>query len=299
MSRVKSCFKSRFGSEGRIVQVDFSQLEVIGVAYLSQDPLMYEDINNGIDSHSQSASWLTEHSYEEVLEGHLAGDKHLTQVRKNAKGPRFELQYGAGAKSIGENNGISKEVAQGFIDQYYGRYSVLQQWQEDNISYVNNHTEGRKKWVETKDGGYWHHWIVGKLPSITGRVYTFKQFDTPDFIREKSGVLKNFSPTQVKNYPSQGFATGDVVPLMLGVSYRRIVGSDRFRDKALHIGTIHDSLLYDVHKDVHDEFCPGINKLMEQAPKYIEKVFGFKFDLPLKCETESGETWDTLKRVEL
>ena len=343
MSRVKSCFKSRFGADGRIVQVDFSQLEVIGVAYLSQDPLMYEDINNGIDSHSQSASWLTEHSYEEVLEGHLAGDKHLTQVRKNAKGPRFELQYGAGAKSIGENNGISKEVAQGFIDQYYGRYSVLQQWQEDNISYVNNHTEGRKKWVVTKkayiegghyeecshstsvgdtiveghwqaypehqrywrtevhhkEQGYWHHWIVGKLPSITGRVYTFKQFDTPDFIREKSGVLKNFSPTQVKNYPSQGFATGDVVPLMLGVSYRRIVGSDRFRDKALHIGTIHDSLLYDVHKDVHDEFCPGINKLMEQAPKYIEKVFGFKFDLPLKCETESGETWDTLKRVEL
>ena len=299
MSRIKSCFKSRFGADGRIVQVDFSQLEVIGVAYLSQDPLMYEDINNGIDSHSQSASWLTEHSYEEVLEGHLAGDKYLTQVRKNAKGPRFELQYGAGAKSIGENNGISKEVAQGFIDQYYGRYSVLQQWQEDNISYVNNHTEGRKKWVETKDGGYWHHWIVGKLPSITGRVYTFKQFDTPDFIREKSGVLKNFSPTQVKNYPVQGFATGDIIPMMLGKAYRAITGSAKSRDKALLTGTIHDSILLDVHESIHTGTCKGLKSLMEKAPEFIKDQFGIDFDLPLKVEVESGLSWDTLKRIDL
>ena len=95
MSRIKSCFKSRWGNEGRIVQVDFSQLEVIGVAFLSQDPLMYEDINAGIDSHCQSASWMTDHSYEEVREGYLAKDKYYVKLRSDSKEPRFQMQYGS------------------------------------------------------------------------------------------------------------------------------------------------------------------------------------------------------------
>ena len=65
-------------------------------------------------------------------------------------------------------------------------------------------------------------------------------------------------------------------------------------DKALHIGTIHDSILYDVHDSVYDPFCPGVKKLMELAPSYIEQTWGFKFDLPLKAEVESGRTWDEL-----
>ena len=58
MSAIKKCFPSRWGKEGSIVEADFSQLEVIGVAFLSQDMNMIEDIENGIDAHSQSASWL-------------------------------------------------------------------------------------------------------------------------------------------------------------------------------------------------------------------------------------------------
>jgi len=62
MSRIKECFVSRWGDDGEIVQADFSQLEVIGAAFLSGDPKMYEDILAGIDSHSQSASWMYPHT---------------------------------------------------------------------------------------------------------------------------------------------------------------------------------------------------------------------------------------------
>jgi DNA polymerase I-like protein with 3'-5' exonuclease and polymerase domains len=295
MSRIKQCFGSRWGNKGSVVQVDFSQLEVVGAAFLSQDPNMYEDILAGIDSHSQSASWLTEHTYEEVLDGYNAKDKYFTQVRKDAKGPRFELQYGAGAASIAENNGITKANAQGFIDNYYGRYHVLQAWQESNIRDVKATTEGREKTWEVDGVTKTHKYIVGKLSSITGREYTFKQFDTPDWVQEQSGRKYDFSPTQIKNFPSQGFATGDVVPMMLGHSYRRLLKSDTFRDKALHIGTIHDSILYDVHDDVLESFKPGIKKLMELAPRYIQETWGFEFDLPLKAEVEAGRTWDSME----
>ena len=43
MSRIKSCFRSRFLG-GVLLEVDFSQLEVVGVALLSNDPVLKDDI---------------------------------------------------------------------------------------------------------------------------------------------------------------------------------------------------------------------------------------------------------------
>ena len=75
-----------------IIEADFSQLEVIGAAEVSNDPMMKKDILDGIDSHSQSASWLNpQHSYKEILEGYQADDPYFIKMRKNAKAPRFEL----------------------------------------------------------------------------------------------------------------------------------------------------------------------------------------------------------------
>jgi DNA polymerase I-like protein with 3'-5' exonuclease and polymerase domains len=87
---IKKCFTSRFGDEGFIMEADFSQLEVIGAALVSGDPMMKQDILDGVDSHSQSASWLhPQHTYEEIREGYLAEDPHFTKMRKNAKAPRL------------------------------------------------------------------------------------------------------------------------------------------------------------------------------------------------------------------
>ena len=120
MSRIKEAFISRWGSDGSIVQADYSQLEVIGAAFLSGDPKMREDILAGVDSHSQSASWMYPHSYEEVREGYLAGDKYFTDIRKKSKAPRFQLQYGARAKGIAEKCGVSLVQALDFLSEYYG-----------------------------------------------------------------------------------------------------------------------------------------------------------------------------------
>ena len=92
MASIKECFKSRWGNDGYIVEADFSQLEVIGAAIVSGDVMMKKDILDGVDSHSQSASWLhPQHSYEEILQGYEAEDPYFTKLRKNAKSPRFEL----------------------------------------------------------------------------------------------------------------------------------------------------------------------------------------------------------------
>lgn len=57
MSRIKSCFRSRFPS-GVLLEVDFSQLEVVGVALLSNDPVLKDDIRSGRDMHRVRAAQL-------------------------------------------------------------------------------------------------------------------------------------------------------------------------------------------------------------------------------------------------
>jgi len=299
MSRIKSAFISRWGSEGVLCQADFSQLEVVGAAFLSGDPKMREDILAGVDSHSQSASWMYPHSYEEVREGYLAGDKHYTDIRKKSKAPRFQLQYGARAKGIAEKCGISLAQAKAFLEAYYGRYKVLAEWQDENFDEARKNREIRHKTIPDPEPGQYSvvSWFVCKLPSLTGRVYTFREYDTPDFIKERDGIHLQIKDTQVKNYPSQGFATGDVVPMMLGKTYKRLK-TGPMAQRALMIGTVHDSILFDVHQTAIDQgFCEGVKKFLEKTPEFIEETWGFTFDLPLFCDVEMGPNWDSMRRV--
>lgn len=283
MSDVKKCIKSRFEG-GYIMEADFSQLEVVGAAALTGDPMMKKDILDGIDSHSQSASWLhPEHTYEEIRAGYLAEDEYFTKLRKKSKAPRFELQYGAGAESIAENNGLSKAQAQGFIDQYYGRYSVLKEFQDMVIEEVKKSRRPSSHRTELgMPAG------IGHYTNPTGRIFTFREFDAPDFLR-KRGQRTSFSPTQCKNYPVQSFATGDIVPLMLGHIYKLLMTDEKLRGKCLLIGTVHDSVVFDVHPDVLDYAARTIKTLMERTPEFVERYLCVPFDMPLHCDIDIGE----------
>lgn len=291
---IKRCFTSRWGEDGYIVEADFSQLEVIGAAIISQDPNMKQDILDGVDSHSQSASWLNPAmSYEEIREGYLAGDKFYEKIRKNAKAPRFELQYGAGAKSIADNNDLKLAVAKGFIDRYYDRYDVLKAFQDMVIEQVKM---GRVPTaVRTKLGTQ-----VGKSEwkSITGRIYTFVEKDSPEWMRERFGTLTSFSPTEAKNYPMQGFATGDIVPEVLGRIHHMLGQQDRLWEMCLPINTIHDSIIFDMHKDILDHACISIQDVMQDAPAWMNERFGVTIDLPMNVDMEYGHSWDNVKHWE-
>lgn len=92
MSNIKRCFTSRFGENGSILNADFSQLEVIGLAYLSQDKQLYKDILDGLDMHCINASFLYEKPYEYIKAQVDAGDLEWAKKRKTAKAPGFLIQ---------------------------------------------------------------------------------------------------------------------------------------------------------------------------------------------------------------
>jgi len=48
---IKAHFTSRFGTEGVCVKVDWSQLELVGWAFLTKDPLLRKLLLSGQDVH--------------------------------------------------------------------------------------------------------------------------------------------------------------------------------------------------------------------------------------------------------
>ena len=279
MSQIRECFTSRF-IQGCLLEVDFSQLEVLALAYLSNDAALRSDLISGKDLHAISASMLF-------------GDDYTPAQRKIAKQLSFQLQYGAQAKSMAETNGIPVSVAKDFISNYYKRYPGVGIWQEKIAKEVlaNRRTDGRRT-AKGKPAG------VSTLKSITGREYTFVEQDIPEEVYRKKGSRDtSFSPTQMKNYLVQGFATADIVPMVLGKLLR---SSSRWGNGGLLVATIHDSVVFDVvHKKNVLSLYRVVKEIMEDAPRYLKEDFGINFDLPLRAEGEFGTDWGNMSSIDI
>lgn len=188
---------------------------------------------------------------------------------------------------MAKNTGLEVAQCKTFIENYYARYPQVGEWQQSVIDEVNaSRRPSNRRTVSGKPAG------MGYYTSITGRRYVFFEFDN-DYFNPKDPKSRptSFSPTQMKNYPVQGFATGDVVPLILGKLYRKLKSHQEWYGSALLINTVHDSIMLDVHNDIVEEVAKVVKAVMEDGPNHIEEVFGFKFDLPLKVDVTWGSSW--------
>ena len=66
-SEVKAMFVSRFGEDGRMVEIDYSQLEVVVQGLLSLDKNLCADLNNKVDFHCKRVALKNSVSYEFAL----------------------------------------------------------------------------------------------------------------------------------------------------------------------------------------------------------------------------------------
>jgi len=57
MSRIRQCFPSRY-KDGLLIEADYSQLEIVVLAYLSNDENLIKDLISGRDLHRMRASQL-------------------------------------------------------------------------------------------------------------------------------------------------------------------------------------------------------------------------------------------------
>lgn len=289
---VKKYFTSRFPG-GSMVEMDFSQLEIIGLAILSKDHQLKQDILDGLDLHSVNTATLYNVDYHFVKEQVDKGDKEWNAKRRIVKIFSFQLQYGAGPRTMAENAGVSIDRAKEFIEAYYTRYPQVKEWQEGIIDQVRR--DATPSNTKTPKGFPAQRSF---LTSPTGRWYTFTEQDAPEWMADK-GEATSFSPTQIKNYPVQGFSTGDVVPLALGEVFRYLIRS-KSKEHIKFVNTVHDSLIFDVSPDLDIGVLRDIKKILEGLPEKINHLWPeVRFDLPLHAGVEMGPSWGECKPVSI
>lgn len=295
MTDIKDCFVSRF-HEGQLVEMDYSQLEIIGLAVLSKDPQLKEDLLLGIDIHSVNCAVLYGYKYETVQIQIKKGNHDMIEKRTLTKALSFALQYGAGAKTMARDNDITMSKAQEFIDIYYTRYPNVKIWQDANIERV--HHDQQPSPAYTKMG---YPAAKSILESHTGRRYCFTEYDAPKFMKDK-GTHTSFSPTMIKNYPVQGLCTGDIVPMAFGKVNEYLLTS-MYYGFVLPVNTIHDSIIFDIDY----ENIPGFNELILNLSTVMVSITedinilwpSLHFDIPLKVECKVGSSWGSMSKFDL
>ena len=118
-----------------------------------------------------------------------------------------------------------------------------------------------------------------KIVNVSGRQYAF-----PDVKRNSRGGVSHF--TMIKNYPVQGFATGDVVPVVLIELEERMKGL-----QSCLVNTVHDSMVIDIHPEEKEKVLQIIDDMNEGLTDLIEKAYNVKMNVPLLLESKIGPNW--------
>jgi len=158
-------------------------------------------------------------------------------------------------------------------------------------------TDDEKRYYQTflkkyKDISVMHDaWLVdvlrqGTLVLPTGREYAFR-----NVTRYPSGGVSG--GTKIKNYPVQGFATADIVPVACIYVWREM--KKRGLTKSKMVNTVHDSIVSDAHPSELEEMLDIHDNIGYATKELLKEMYDIDFNLDLDVETKFGENWLDLK----
>jgi DNA polymerase-1 len=126
---------------------------------------------------------------------------------------------------------------------------------------------------------------LGRIKIPSGRQYAF-----PDVERRASGTPTHF--TMIKNYPVQGFATADIVPIVLLEIETRLNGY-----KSMLVNSVHDSVVLDVHPLEEKDVLRIIEDVNKSLKSIVESYYDIDVNVPLLLESKIGDNWLDVKDV--
>jgi DNA polymerase I-like protein with 3'-5' exonuclease and polymerase domains len=240
---------------GLILEADFSGLEFVVAGELSKDPQIIEDITTGKDIHGQTASIVTEQPDPTIN----WKDAEHKPIRDANKPYTFAPLYGG--QGANEPEHIKK-----YFKEFFKIYKGHAEWQFQQMDDVI-----------TK----------GYVVTPSGREYVF-----PNTIRLRGRKTSN--ATNIVNYPVQGFATGDIVPLACVRALREF---RRLGLRSLLILTVHDSIVVDVYPNEKDEVVKALKFAMTEMNGEIKDRWDYEMTFDLKCEMAIGPNWGEMDDI--
>lgn len=184
-------------------------------------------------------------------------DAGQTTDRQDAKPHTFKPLYGG-------TSGTNAE--QTYYKSFLERYEDVKRWHEELLD-----TAVLERII--------------RIPS--GREYLF-----PNAKRNFYGGVTG--STQIKNYPVQGFATADIVPIAC-IRFARALKDNECQ--SLLINTVHDSIVSDVYPGELDEVSRLLSGAMLGVVEDMRERYNYEFKFPLAIEIKVGPNWMEMKEI--
>ncbi len=296
-SEVKKMFRSRFES-GKMLEADYSQLEVVVQGLLSMDENLCADIRNKVDFHCKRVAYKHGITYEEAVarckDEHHPEHKFWKSERTKAKVFSFQRAYGAGAALIAESTGMTIDEVKKLIEaeeEMYPGVMVFNKLVEDAIY------ESAVPFKHVFPHGGFKVYRRGYWQAPTGTLYSWRSYDATKY-QQREGKTDTFKPTEIKNYPVQGTG-GEIVQIILGKLWRHFVAHDNYNNMALLCNTVHDCVWIDVHTDVLDAVAKDTKRIMESVPEVLTDLYGMDVPVPFPVEIEVGDNLYTKQVVHI
>lgn len=274
--------------QGRLLEADYSNLEVVTLAALSKDEALCKALVQGIDMHCLRLSKKLGEPYEEVLkkckdETHPE-HKRYKKMRTDIKPMSFAYQYGASAQGIAFSTGCSVEEAQAFIDAEKALFPGVEEWYEREI--FAKVEASKKLYREMDEDGRWRVYARGVWQSPGGTCYEFREYPKTEWVDGQKISVMQFKPTQLRNYPIQG-ESGFFVQAVSGAIVRWLVQKRFFGGRVFCINQVHDAVYFDVHTSVLKEVASAVQYIMESLPQMMHRL-GYDLAVPFPAAVEVG-----------
>lgn len=178
-------------------------------------------------------------------------DEVTPTMRREAKAVNFGIVYGISDFGLSNNLGITRKRAKEFIDKYLETFSGVNKYMTDIVEFAKEH---------------------GYVETLYNRRRALPE------INAKNKIVASLNARLAMNTPIQGTAA-DIIKLAMINAFDYI---EKTKVDAKLLLQVHDELIFDVNKDVVDEFTIEMVKIMEEAAE---------LDVKLKAEASSGSSW--------
>ncbi len=238
--RIRQAFVAPQGRT--LVAADYSQIELRIMAHLSADVGLRRAFSEGLDVHRATAA--------EVFGVPL--DMVTADQRRSSKAINFGLIYGMSAFGLGRQLGVSRTVANEYIERYFARYPGVRDYM-DRVR------------ADAAKQGY--------VETVFGRRLYLPEINASNAMRRQAAERTAI------NAPMQGTAA-DIIK-------RAMIAVDGWLPKsgiaASMIMQVHDELIFEVDDADIERLIPGVVQRMEAAAS---------LDVSLVVDVGRGPNWD-------
>ncbi|MFH2011400.1 MAG: DNA polymerase I [Pseudomonadota bacterium] len=224
-----------------LISADYSQIELRLLAHISEDKILIDSFNNDRDVHSETAA--------EIFG--IIPSMVTSEMRRQAKVINFGVIYGMSSFGLSRELGISINMAQDYINNYFQRYQGVKRYIEGIL-------------LQAKKDGY--------VTTLLNRRRYLSE------INSKNHLTRQFAERTAINTPIQGSAADLIKVAMINIS-RSI---SELRLSAKMIMQVHDELVF----EVQDNDCAMMVDIVREKMEGVMELL-----VPLKVDIGIGKNW--------